>query len=314
MRIIIGLLLATIVAGPALASRPPPPPPAGPTFTDVAAQPAYQPDEPKGRVARRAGEDSQGARHHRRTRISRAYQGKTRHKSSDRPISRPPSQEATRVPQGARQADPGEISSLAADQAGIHSQAAASQAAQAKAVGALIGEPDGWADGIATPRPALAIAAPARLLGCIFIAGECYRFGSGGFGYGVPYGEWPITHDVGDWGARHGALAINNDAEVYDARLGRHREGMEIHHDPNGRLETEGCVAIEQWEKFKRAVLAMMEQGTTYLHIDSHAAWVSRTPQPLIQVAIARVEIERPRLAHRYRHYAHHHYRHYASR
>lgn len=178
-------------------------------------------------------------------------------------------------------------------------------------LGALLGVSTGWEDGVSTSKPAIVTSTPRRLVGEIEVQGQRFRFGSGGYGLSVPYGDYRITHDVGSWGARHGALAIGNDARMYDPRLQRYREGMELHADPNGRLMTEGCVAIEQFERFKRLVLSMMAAGAAFLHIDPNGARVSSSPEPVIRVAGAEQIVSEH---HARRHVAARHRVHYASR
>src|SRR6202035_4040696 len=104
-----------------------------------------------------------------------------------------------------------------------------SDSAQASALGALLEIPGGWADGLATALPLL-VRTPARIAGTIEIAGELFHYGSGGFGYSIPYGYYPIPGDdgVGSWGSRHGAIGIAG-GEIWDKRLGRYREGIELH-------------------------------------------------------------------------------------
>jgi len=172
------------------------------------------------------------------------------------------------------------------------------------AVGALWGLPD---------RPFVAHT-PARISGEIEIAGATFPFGSGGHGWSIPYGDYLITpKDVGSWGSRHGALGIAG-GEIYDKRLGRDRIAIELHHPTNGALMTAGCVAVENWESFKRKVLAMIDQfGHAFLHIDPRGSRVSPHPDP-IMVADVRVEVGEVRARHRhYTEHRHHRVR-YASR
>jgi hypothetical protein len=181
----------------------------------------------------------------------------------------------------------------------------------------ILGIVGGWADGIATALPILA-QAPARLRGTLEIEGLHVAFGSGGAGHGIPYGDWPITDDVGSWGARHGALAINHDAEVYDARLHRYREGVEIHADMSGGyLITEGCVAIErkQWGEVKAKIVAMIGSfGHAFLHIDPSGARIAPDAEPMLMFASAASKVEDDEPVRRHHRYARYHYRHFASR
>jgi hypothetical protein len=187
--------------------------------------------------------------------------------------------------------------------------------ALALAVGALVGIPEGFADGIATALPIL-VQTPARLRGVLEIGDLRVPFGSGGEGYSVPYGDYPITSDVGRWGARHGALAINFGAEMYDKRLHRYREGMELHAATNSELKTEGCVAVREWTAVKKRILAMIDQkGHAYLHIDPSGARIEPDPEPVLILASyePKVANRREPVAHhrRYAHQEHHHYRHH---
>ena len=172
------------------------------------------------------------------------------------------------------------------------------------------------ANGAGTSSPELKTApkTPCRLTGAIDVDGVSYAYGSGGYGCSIPAGDHQITPDeVGSWGARHGAMGIAH-GEMWDSRLGREREGIEIHADLNGSMKTEGCVAIVKFNEFKRKVLAMIaEFGRAFLHIDVTGARVSPFPEP-VRVVEAKVDIGSVRVArHRHR-YASHHYRHYAHR
>jgi hypothetical protein len=126
------------------------------------------------------------------------------------------------------------------------------------------------------------------MVGTLDVGGRRVRFGSGGAGWSLPYGDWPLTRDVGRWGARHGAIAINHDATVWDPRLHRYREGVEIHADPNGRLVTEGCLAVERddWAFVRGAVLAMMDGGRAFLHVDADGARISPVADKVVVVRI----------------------------
>lgn len=124
---------------------------------------------------------------------------------------------------------------------------------------------------------------PFRLLGHIRIAGDLYRFGSGGLhGHpSIPYGDYRITpNDVGPWGARHGALGINYDRDIHDPKWKRPREGIEIH--AASMLVTEGCLGIERrrWPKAKKAILTMIRTyGRAFLHVWPNA--ISVTPMAI---------------------------------
>ena len=181
-------------------------------------------------------------------------------------------------------------------------------------LGKMLGIAEGWADGIATALPILANA-PARLRGTLEIDGLVVAYGSGGAGYGIPYGQWAITTDVGSWGARHGALAINNDAELYDPRLGRDREGMEIHADMSGGdLVTEGCVAIERakWGAVRSKIAAMIDSfGHAFLSVTPQGARIVPVREAIVVITPTRTAVAENRPRHSHRRYAGHR-RHYA--
>jgi hypothetical protein len=190
--------------------------------------------------------------------------------------------------------------------------------ALALAAGALVGLAEGFEDGITTSLPVLAHG-PSRLRGTLEVAGIRVPYGSGGAGYALDYGDYRITpDDVGSWGARHGAIGLAHD-EIWDARLHRYREGIEIHAAMNDRLITEGCVAIarRQWQGVKRAILAMIdESGRAFLHIDPSGARIEPDPNPVVMLANSEPRIKERRVEHR--HVVMHHrrwrHRHYASR
>ena len=168
--------------------------------------------------------------------------------------------------------------------------------ALALAAGALVGIAEGFADGIATAMPALAVPhAPSRIKGELRIGDLRVPFGSGGEGWSLDYGDYPITpKDIGPWGSRHGAIGLAGD-EIYDRRLGRDREGIELHAATNDSLMTEGCVAIarREWIAVKRAVLAMIDMsGHAYLHIDPTGARIEPNAEPVVMLASAEGTIE----------------------
>lgn len=109
---------------------------------------------------------------------------------------------------------------------------------------------------------------PFRLKGQINIAGLRFPFDSGGMrGHpSVPYGNYRITHNVGNWGARHAALGLGNDDCIWDPKIRRCREGIELH--AAGGSMTEGCIGIHGWPKARRAILAMIARfGSAFLHV-----------------------------------------------
>lgn len=117
--------------------------------------------------------------------------------------------------------------------------------------------------------------------GMIDVEGKQYSYGSGGAGPDhphIPYGDYPITPGtVGAWGKEHGAIGLNNN-RIWDASLGRAREGIEIHAGASDAAITQGCIAIagKDWPEFKQRVMDMRDKyGTVYLHVDEHGASVT---------------------------------------
>ena len=188
--------------------------------------------------------------------------------------------------------------------------------ALALATGALVGIAEGFEDGLATALP-VATHAPSRLRGVLEVGELRVDYGSGGEGWALDYGDYEITpDDVGPWGSRHGAIGIAHD-EIWDVRLRRYREGIELHAATNDSLKTEGCVAIErqQWAAVKRAVLAMIDEaGHAFLRVGPNGARIEPDRNPIVILASAEPVEER----HERRHYAEHRYherhRRYASR
>lgn len=111
---------------------------------------------------------------------------------------------------------------------------------------------------------------PAHVTGMLSFNGKQYPFGSGGVpGHPhIPYGDYPITPNaIGEWGLEHGALGLNND-HIWDADLGRWREGIELH-PGSGQLFTEGCIAFprELWPEIRQEILKQIGEGRKlYLH------------------------------------------------
>lgn len=171
--------------------------------------------------------------------------------------------------------------------------------------GALLGLVDGLEARIIASRP-------YRMDGVVEVAGRRFDYVSGGAGWSIPYGDWPIDNSAGRWGARHGALGLNDDS-MPDRYLGRDRGGIEIHADYSGR--TEGCFGVKQWQAFKRAVLAMVRDfGAAYLHVRPEGATVSplKKADPFVMLARAKDAPTRHRYAEsRHRRWRH---RHVASR
>lgn len=277
----IALLAAAALSTPASASRHPAQAPLA--FIDVAAAPAYPQAAPE-----------------RRASVRRRHPAPRREARRARPTPR-----AERRAQPSREAagTPAIVQAIAAP--------AAAAARSAAVLGEMLGVPEGWEDGLSTPAPiVVAGRRPQRIEGEIAIGTLNFRFVSGGAGWSIPYGDWPITPgDVGSWGARHGAIGVNHDDCVYDRQLGRCREGVEIHADYDGR--TAGCVGVERFAEAKRAILAMVDKfGRAFLHV--WPGHVSVTPERSIGTVIAlaapRVEERRREARRRYR------YRRVASR
>jgi hypothetical protein len=176
------------------------------------------------------------------------------------------------------------------------------------ALGAILGIPEGWEDGLSAPLPKVIQGRPKRLEGPLTIGDSTYEFASGGHGWSIPLGTVKITPEaVGSWGSRHGAIGLNNDS-IYDPQLGRDREGIELH--PASHMASAGCVVIDRsrWAEFKRQVLAMIEEaGQAFLHIGPNGAAITPTRvsplPPVIYIATKEREEPRQRI-----HYAHRHH------
>jgi hypothetical protein len=122
-------------------------------------------------------------------------------------------------------------------------------------------------------------SSPGHIGGTLEMEGRQYKFGSGGAGYAsIPPGDYPITPGtIGPWGQAHGALGINYN-QIWDERLRRYREGIELHSGSSDELITEGCMAIagDQWPEFKVRVKDMISKyGSAYLHVGPDGARVS---------------------------------------
>jgi len=235
-------ILPIVIIQPAQASRHPrQADPAAPTFIDAAAFPTY----PLAERARPA------ARRH--------------HEAHSRRHSMPEHQHRTERPAPAER------------RAAIAVPVQPVLDAAAK-LGALLGFPEGWQDGLTTSAHIEPIELPRRprqIVGEIEIGGARFHFVSGGYGWSIPYGHHEVTpSDVGPWGSRHGALGLDGDT-MWDKQLHRDREGIEIHAAEGG---TAGCVGVRDFRSFKRAVLAMIDKfGSAFLHVFPGGAAV--TPQ-----------------------------------
>lgn len=259
-KIIIACAMLAGAASPALASRHPQAARVRPTFIDAAATPAY-PEEARRKAS------------HRRAEGRRRVAG--RRAARRQPRRREPLPAAPEAP---REVPPGVVVA-----------AAGALAAEAKAAGEMLGLPDGYEDGLAAPAPIFVGRRPSVIRGVLRIAGDVFRFVSGGAGWSIPYGDYPISPDSeGSWGKRHGALDLTGDdrGEMWDRQLGRHREGVEMHADVDGR--TEGCVGVEDWKSAKRKILAMIaEQGHAYLHVWPRGVSITprRNEAPVVYLA-----------------------------
>lgn len=113
---------------------------------------------------------------------------------------------------------------------------------------------------------------PDHIDGFLQFEGQQYRFGSGASAEhpSIPYGDYPITPStIGPWGQAHGALGINDD-QIWDAKLGRYRTGIELHPAQTTGIKTEGCIGVvaDQWPQLRSAILARIASGVKlYLHV-----------------------------------------------
>jgi hypothetical protein len=189
---------------------------------------------------------------------------------------------------------------------------------------------DGFMDGMAAPRPKVVTFRPRLLTGTLEIAGLKFPYASGGAGWSIPYGDFPLTpEEVGGWGKRHGAIGING-GTIPDKQLGRDREGIEIH--AAHHMASSGCVVVEEFDRLKRAVTRLInDAGHAFLHVGPTGAAItadSASPlPPIIYLAEHIASEERqskrkserhyhPRLAHRLphrKHYSNRHHGHYAA-
>ncbi len=283
-----------MLSTPAFASRHPNPDGYIPQSIDIAAKPAYPEIAPVGRHFRRW-----------RHRAERKMRHHSRRSVSSRHVSRDNKQ-------------PRHHGGGAVEHVRITTPVKPLRDVLALAAGALVGLAEGFEDGIATTLPVLAHG-PSRLWGILEIAGLRVPYGSGGAGYALDFGDYRITpDDVGSWGARHGAIGLTH-GEIWDARLRRYREGIEIHAAMNEAMITEGCVAIarHQWQAVKRAILAMIDvSGHAFLHIDPTGARIEPDPNPVVMLASYEPMVKEHSIEHRHVALRHRrrHYRRYASR
>ena len=193
---------------------------------------------------------------------------------------------------------------------------AGQERAQAGRLGALLGFPDGWEEGMSAPKPIIVGRRPARLEGSLTVAGLTFSFVSGGGGWSIPWGDYEISpNSEGSWGSRHDALDLTgvDRGDIVDHQLGRHRYGIEMHAGSN----TLGCVALDNWTKAKRLIVGMISQsGSAFLHVWPGMASVTptrSTGRMIVAIASPKVEKEEPVVRHRYAD-RRRRYRHYASR
>jgi len=107
-----------------------------------------------------------------------------------------------------------------------------------------------------------------------------FHRGSGGGGPGsLPSGTFPVNFgDIGDVGRRIGSIAGlgGPGGTIWDPRLGRNRQGIQIHPNTHGsdldRLYTAGCFSVPQneWGAFRDALLseARRNPGGLFLQVD----------------------------------------------
>ena len=169
---------------------------------------------------------------------------------------------------------------------------------------------------MATPMPKIVRRRPYRLAGSLRIGDMIFDFASGGSGWSIPYGSYPIDNSAGSWGKRHGAIGLNDDT-IWDPQLGRHREGIEIHssnHDTSA-----GCVITSKFSKLKAAIFAMIKaSGQAFLHIGPTGAAITPTKvSPLPPVIYVAEHHDDDRVVDHPRHHrmrlAHHHRTRYAG-
>lgn len=267
-----------IMANPAFASRHPEG--TAPTHIDVASSPVYAPDSP-------------------------VKLGPFHHRSAHSVLSRRDYSERHRRPREARHA--------VVHGGGYHpSQNPISSTSEALlALPAAFVDALAWAtvDEIRSVLASRVVHTPRRIEGKIAVGNATFNFVSGGSGWSIPYGNYAITPDaVGRWGTRHGAIGLA-DGEIWDKRLGRYREGIELHAATRSG-STAGCIGVEGWRDFKGKVLAVISEfGHAFLHVGPSGASVGPQRVPMeaivIEVRVAEDQHRRVRYAHRrYRHYA----------
>ncbi|MER2193330.1 hypothetical protein ABS771_08465 [Methylobacterium brachiatum] len=149
--------------------------------------------------------------------------------------------------------------------------------------GSIAGAP-GTTDGRSVPR----------LTGNLSMDGQTYQYGSGGHrgSNSIPAGVYPLTPGaIGPWGRQHGALGINNN-RIWDAQLGRFRDGIELHSASSAKMLSAGCLAInrEQWSEFRSRALDFYRRNgnRAFLKVDSKgnaSITAERPDDPVARVA-----------------------------
>ncbi len=184
---------------------------------------------------------------------------------------------------------------------------------------------DGFMDGMAMPLPPVIHKRPYRMTGTLTIGRLDFNYASGGSGWSIPYGDFPITpEDIGDWGRRHGAIGINGNT-IPDKQLGRDREGIEIH--AAYHMASAGCIVVQEFDRLKHAIMGLInDDGHAFLHVGPTGAAITAekaSPLPsIIYLAEHVADEERHAENHHHRHiaedlphrkhYAHHRLNHYA--
>ncbi|CAM3270716.1 hypothetical protein JHFBIEKO_4803 [Methylobacterium mesophilicum] len=149
--------------------------------------------------------------------------------------------------------------------------------------GSIAGTP-GTTDGRSVPR----------MSGNLSMDGRTYQFGSGGHrgASSIPAGTYPLTPGtIGPWGRQHGALGINGN-RIWDAQLGRFRDGIELHSASSAKMLSAGCLAInrEQWGEFRSRALDFYRRNgnRAFLKVDSKgnaSITAERPDDPVARVA-----------------------------
>jgi hypothetical protein len=164
---------------------------------------------------------------------------------------------------------------------------------------------------------------PYHLTGELKIGNQSFKYGSGGNGASIPYGDHKITPGaLGSWGEHHKAIGLA-DGTIPDPQLDRDREGIEIH--AADHLESAGCIVVleKYFKALKEAIQSMIAaNGQAFLHV--HPDGVSITPEQNFDSSVIYVAQKEPiktkhhseqqkQHTERHRHHTHiaqHHHRH----